>query len=58
MQVAARTSDEAVKWLDWPDYLRLVQELKRECAGMRMHALPPGFQTLGTPAKIYQIYLQ
>lgn len=25
-------ADEAAKWLDWPDYLRLVERLKWECA--------------------------
>lgn len=31
-KVAARVSDETVKWLDWPEYLSIVQELKKECA--------------------------
>ena len=28
-------ADESVKWLDWPQYLELVRELRRECAGLR-----------------------
>ena len=28
----SHAADEAAKWLDWPDYLRLVETLKRECA--------------------------
>ena len=28
----ARGADEAAKWLDWPDYLRLVERLRLECA--------------------------
>jgi hypothetical protein len=31
-KVAPRVSDEAAKWLDWPEYLALVQELRKECA--------------------------
>ncbi|KAL4540242.1 hypothetical protein Ndes2526A_g03237 [Nannochloris sp. 'desiccata'] len=31
-KVAPRVSDEAAKWLDWPEYLQLVQELRKECA--------------------------
>lgn len=25
-------SDESLKWLDWPEYLNVVRELRRECA--------------------------
>ncbi len=32
-RVAVRASDETLKWLDWPEYLRTVQELRKECAG-------------------------
>ena len=32
-RVAVRVSDESMKWLEWPEYLRTVQELRRECAG-------------------------
>ena len=32
-RVAVRTSDESLKWLDWPEYLQTVHELRRECAG-------------------------
>ena len=32
-KVTTRQSDEEVKWLDWPEFLALVQELRRECAG-------------------------
>ena len=28
----SHAADEAAKWLDWPDYLRLVETLKLECA--------------------------
>ena len=31
--MAVRVSDEGMKWLEWPEYLRTVQELRRECAG-------------------------
>jgi len=31
-KIAPRVSDEAAKWLDWPEYLQLVQELRKECA--------------------------
>ena len=32
-RVAVRASDEGMKWLEWPEYLSTVQELRRECAG-------------------------
>ncbi|KAL3135319.1 hypothetical protein ABBQ32_007514 [Trebouxia sp. C0010 RCD-2024] len=32
-RVAVRASDEGMKWLEWPEYLQTVQELRRECAG-------------------------
>ena len=31
-KVAPRVADEAIKWLDWPEYLNLCRELKKECA--------------------------
>ncbi len=31
--VLPRCADESLKWLDWPEYLALVQELRKECAG-------------------------
>jgi hypothetical protein len=31
-KIAPRVSDEAAKWVDWPEYLQLVQELRKECA--------------------------
>ena len=34
LRVAVRVSDERLKWLDWPEYLATVQELRRECAGL------------------------
>lgn len=34
-KVAPRVADEAAKWLDWPQYLNLVRELRRECALLR-----------------------
>lgn len=35
-RVAGRSSDEAKKWLDWPQYLALVQQLRLECAGVHV----------------------
>ena len=32
-KVASRSSDETKKWLSWPDFLKVVQQLRRECAG-------------------------
>lgn len=31
-KVAPRVADETMKWLDWPEYLNLCRELKKECA--------------------------
>ena len=31
--MAVRASDEGMKWLEWPEYLNTVQELRLECAG-------------------------
>jgi integrase len=36
-KVAPRVADEAAKWLDWPEYLQLVQELRKECALLLPH---------------------
>jgi len=33
-EVAPRAADESKKWLDWPQYLMLVECLKLECAGL------------------------
>jgi hypothetical protein len=35
-RIAPRQSDEAVKWLDWPKYLWMVEELRKECAGLEV----------------------
>ena len=32
-KVASRSSDETKKWLSWPDFLKVVQQLRCECAG-------------------------
>ena len=32
-KVASRAADESLKWLDWPDFLAVVQQLRKECAG-------------------------
>ena len=32
-KVASRSSDETLKWLSWPDFLKVVQQLRLECAG-------------------------
>ena len=32
-KVASRSSDESLKWLSWPDFLKVVQQLRCECAG-------------------------
>jgi len=37
---APRTADEASKWLDWPNYLRLVEALARECAPLTHKGMP------------------
>ena len=34
-KVASRSSDETKKWLSWPDFLKVVQQLRCECAGAR-----------------------
>lgn len=31
---APSVADEAAKWLDWPDYLAVVEELRRECGAL------------------------
>jgi hypothetical protein len=33
-KTASRVSDESLKWLDWPEYLQVVRELRRECAAI------------------------
>ena len=40
----SHAADEAAKWLDWPDYLRLVETLKLECAPLT-HARRPDART-------------
>eukprot|EP00798_Chlamydomonas_sp_ICE-L_P000690 gene690-2123_t len=32
-KVASNVSDEELKWMSWPEYLKFVSELRRECAG-------------------------
>ena len=32
-KVASRSADETKKWLSWPDFLKVVQQLRCECAG-------------------------
>lgn len=41
-------ADEEAKWLDWPEYLQVVQELKKECAGAwaRLACVPDRQRTL------------
>lgn len=34
-KVAPRTADEELKWLSWPEYLWLCEELRKECAALR-----------------------
>ncbi|WIA30518.1 hypothetical protein OEZ86_000602 [Tetradesmus obliquus] len=31
---AARVADDSKKWLEWPDYLKMVSALRAECAGL------------------------
>ncbi|KAK9843821.1 hypothetical protein WJX81_007539 [Elliptochloris bilobata] len=31
-KIAARTADESLKWLEWPQFLMVVNELRSECA--------------------------
>jgi len=40
-KVSPRSSDETVKWLDWPEYLRVCRELKKECAGRKSDGTIP-----------------
>lgn len=35
--MAGRASDESLKWLDWPQYLAVVEQLRHECGGA-LHA--------------------
>jgi len=39
-KVASSASDESLKWLDWPQYQQLVQELRKECAGLDHRGRP------------------
>lgn len=32
VQTSSRVADEAVKWLDWPEYLACVEYLKKDCS--------------------------
>ncbi|CAL5226027.1 g8835 [Coccomyxa viridis] len=32
-KTAPRVSEEELKWLNWPDFVQVVKELRRECAG-------------------------
>ena len=32
LKIAPRAANEAQKWLQWPEFLRVVAELRRECA--------------------------
>ncbi|BDA51332.1 hypothetical protein COCOBI_18-2090 [Coccomyxa sp. Obi] len=32
-KIAPRSADEKLKWLEWPEFVTVVQELRKECAG-------------------------
>ena len=32
LKIAPRAANEALKWLEWPEFLRVVSELHKECA--------------------------
>eukprot|EP00890_Picochlorum_soloecismus_P003374 jgi/Picsp_1/4037/NSC_01548-R1_protein len=34
-KIAPRVADEKVKWLDWPEYIKLCDELRKECAALK-----------------------
>ncbi|KAG2426186.1 hypothetical protein HXX76_013167 [Chlamydomonas incerta] len=39
-RVSGHVVDTAAKWLDWPQYLALVAELRREAAGLKLSGAP------------------
>ncbi|KAG2436003.1 hypothetical protein HYH02_011716 [Chlamydomonas schloesseri] len=39
-RVSGHVVDAASKWLDWPQYLALVAELRREAAGLKLNGKP------------------
>jgi hypothetical protein len=54
-KVAPRVADETLKWLDWPEYLKVVEELRKECAGLR--SLGGKKRTRSAVARSVQRYL-
>lgn len=53
---APRVADEAAKWLDWPDYLRLVETLKRECAPLTHQGAPRSEKDVATAVQRYLLF--
>ena len=53
-KVSPRVAEESLKWLDWPEYLRLVAELEKEVAGIRPSGQP---RTRSAVARSLQLYL-
>lgn len=45
-----------MKWLDWPDYLRLCQELRRECAGLLRDGRPRSRKDVAWSLQRYLIF--
>jgi hypothetical protein len=48
-RLAPRSSDEQMKWISWPDYLRVVENTKNEVLELiaHYHQLPPSLRTYG-----------
>jgi hypothetical protein len=55
-KVASRTSEESLKWLDWPQYLALVKELKRECALLKPDGTPRPRRDVALSLQRYLIF--
>ena len=53
-KVAPRVAEESLKWLDWPEYLKLVGELEKEVAGIRPSGVP---RSRSAVARSLQLYL-
>lgn len=53
---APRAADEAIKWLDWPQYLRLVETLKHECAPLTHKGSPRSEKDVAMAVQKYLLF--
>lgn len=55
-KVAGRASDESLKWLDWPQYLAVVEQLRHECGALDANGKPRPERTVAWSLQRYLIF--